>query len=388
MPRANRPGPKGTSCLTCKQRHKKCDRRLPICERCEGGGFDCLGYGHILDTGSRNNSLLTQPTLIMPRPPRDGGSGDFSDGPLPQDSLLEVTENTSTRNNVHNAPTNMAPHADSEPPTNRSLLVALTDSPILIFQKLAGRFIQVPHHSFDPLKLFLTSPFFDDYLLTQYMKLAQQWYFKPANMHNHLLEQPIVSRLSSFTSVSRWVSLISMGMCEAFIRGDTSQNELHNLWMQHIGNSLKRELSYDPTSHEAQNRRRDLIHVSILRTLIIPNSDLYQVLQSVAPAFLQLAFSEPALWAGGSSFAYVPLMNVLNLGSHELAYFALVDCSCAMALGLPQLIEYDTTILYWLISMLVVISHRPRATGEVLSDGCWIGGPDLENIRLQNHGWR
>jgi hypothetical protein len=33
--------------------------------------------------------------------------------------------------------------------------------------------------------------------------------------------------------------------------------------------------------------------------------------------------------------------------AHELAYFALIDCSCAMALGVPQQLEYDTTIYPW-----------------------------------------
>ncbi|KAG8678520.1 hypothetical protein FRC08_017699, partial [Ceratobasidium sp. 394] len=42
--RPNRPGPVGTSCLTCRHRRKKCDRTRPFCERCRVGGFACLGY--------------------------------------------------------------------------------------------------------------------------------------------------------------------------------------------------------------------------------------------------------------------------------------------------------------------------------------------------------
>ncbi|CAE6388994.1 unnamed protein product [Rhizoctonia solani] len=41
------PGPLPSSCLTCRQRRKKCDKNRPVCERCLVGGFKCLGYDHI-----------------------------------------------------------------------------------------------------------------------------------------------------------------------------------------------------------------------------------------------------------------------------------------------------------------------------------------------------
>ncbi|CUA71476.1 hypothetical protein RSOLAG22IIIB_09600 [Rhizoctonia solani] len=41
----SKPGPPPKSCLTCRQRRKKCDRSKPKCERCLKGGFECLGYG-------------------------------------------------------------------------------------------------------------------------------------------------------------------------------------------------------------------------------------------------------------------------------------------------------------------------------------------------------
>lgn len=71
------PGPAGTSCLTCKQRsgsesaislceaknlfafnrHKKCDLRRPVCERCEKGGYNCLGYSHNKQNGVPSRPL-------------------------------------------------------------------------------------------------------------------------------------------------------------------------------------------------------------------------------------------------------------------------------------------------------------------------------------------
>lgn len=40
----SKPGPRGTSCLTCRQRRKKCDLSRPFCGRCTKGSFECLGY--------------------------------------------------------------------------------------------------------------------------------------------------------------------------------------------------------------------------------------------------------------------------------------------------------------------------------------------------------
>jgi hypothetical protein len=60
--------------------------------------------------------------------------------------------------------------------------------------------------------------------------------------------------------------------------------------------------------------------------------------------FLQLAFSDPTLWSNANDIAYVPLWSLLTSETHEIAYFALLDCTCAMAFGLPQHVEYDTRI--------------------------------------------
>ncbi|KAJ1305323.1 hypothetical protein OPQ81_000343 [Rhizoctonia solani] len=332
MTRTNRPGPRGTSCLTCKRRHKKCDQRLPVCERCETGGFDCLGYEHNLDTRFRGYRRK-QPPPILPGPPGPEGSAclelespgvsasSSSMGRSPEDATRTLTLNCSN-------PVHMNLYNGGTPDLS-----------------ISGLYVQLPYYSFDPLKTFLTSPSFDDYLLAQHGKLMDQWYFKPANIQKEAFQEGIVTHLqSSLEGFSRWIALIGMGICEAFMTGDTSQDQLHGLWTAHIENFLKRELLYGTNSRESHSQRRDWVHVSLLRTLVTHNSNLYQVLRSLTPAFLQLVFSDPTLWPSESGFNYVPLLNVLAFGSHELAYFALIDCTCAMAFGVPQQVEYDTVM--------------------------------------------
>ncbi|CUA73181.1 Acriflavine sensitivity control protein acr-2 [Neurospora crassa OR74A] [Rhizoctonia solani] len=361
MSRRSRPGPQGTSCLNCKQRHKKCDQRLPTCERCEVGGFECLGYSHNSTADSRDSSRWARPIFILPRPP-SSSSGHPNEVILSQGALVEF-EPVSAPSLASSVRVNPRKKTESPPSDNTEInaslqllrtnslaqspiqSIPLTDGPTFAFQKLANLYCQSPRHYFDPLKIFLTSPSFDDYLMAQYIKLMGQWYFKPTNIQKQILDRPGGSHLqTSLSGYSRWIILISMGLCEAFITGDGSQGPLHGLWIEHIANTLKRELLDDSTSPKVQTRRRDWLHVSLLKTLVIINSDIYQVLQDVTPVFLQLVYSRPELWPNGSNPAYVPLMNVLNTGCRELAYFALIDCTCAMAFGLPHFVEYDTTL--------------------------------------------
>ncbi|KAL5633970.1 hypothetical protein ACGC1H_005978 [Rhizoctonia solani] len=349
-----RPGPKPTSCLTCKQRHKKCDQRVPACVKCEQDKVGCLGYGHILDTTKARGSSRRL-VLIRPRPrPETGGSEELERGVreggslrkrLPEDSVAATFDPVHTNAHDH-TPSSVACNSRSQR-DNLPLCTTpqVMESPIPTFRKVAGLYVQLPRHTFDPLKTLLNNPLFDEYLLVQHTQLVDKWYFKPIDIEKQLSRASIVSVLQTpVASVSRWIALIGFGIYEAFIKGDASYNQLHRSWMEYIGNLLRRELSSDSTLHEVQIRRRDLIHVSLLRTLVVHSSNVYQVLRSVTPAFLQSAFSNPALWPSGSNPAYIPLMSILTMGSHELAYFTLIDCACAMAFGLPQLVEYDTTM--------------------------------------------
>ncbi|CAE6460530.1 hypothetical protein ACGC1H_005974 [Rhizoctonia solani] len=344
-----RPGPKGTSCLTCKQRHKKCDQRLPTCERCKKGGFACLGYDHNSDR--RVIPQVAQPSqrLIASWPAEDN-SASSSYSRSSRSSPSEIGGFNETLERYGGSTTTLGSSLElrnnkDELALSSQLIPNRADGPLLTFQKLINLYTQLPYSPSDPLKAFLANPMFDDYVLVQQEKLAQQWYFQPTEGQIKGFQKGVTSRLqNSLASIPRWISLIDVGICEAFLKGDASQTQLHNLWITHIQNTLKRELSYDTTSHEVQEQRSDLIHVSLLKVMITHSSYTYQILRSITPAFLQVVFSDPTLWPRDCNPTYIPLSSILCAEPHELAYFALIDCSCAMAFGLPQQLEYDTTV--------------------------------------------
>ncbi|CAE6489564.1 unnamed protein product [Rhizoctonia solani] len=344
----SRPGPKGTSCLTCKRRHKRCDQHLPICQRCEKGGIECLGYDHNL--GRRILVRATQPPAqpqrpIVPKPAAE------HDAPQPSSSRLEPVGLNEAAEGCGGAASGSGSHLQKRQDTSVLRVTRPnehTGGPLSTFATLFNLYTQLPCSPTDPLKSLASSPSFDDYILAQHRRIMEGWYFKPANGHQERVQKVVKLRSQGpLANISRWVAFIGVTLGEAFLRGDVSKMQVHNLWIEQIEDTLKRELSQEKTLLETQKRRRDWVCILLLKTMIIPSPNIYQALRSITPAFLQLVFSSPTLWPRDGNPTCVPLSSILCSEAHELAYFAFIDCACAMALGLPQQLEYDTTVYPW-----------------------------------------
>ena len=70
----------------------------------------------------------------------------------------------------------------------------------------------------------------------------------------------------------------------------------------------------------------------------------YHLLQNLAPVFLQVVFSDSTLWPSDYHSTSVSLAHILASNRYELHCFVLLDMLCSMLYGLPQLIEYDTSV--------------------------------------------
>ncbi|CAE6451185.1 unnamed protein product [Rhizoctonia solani] len=173
--------------------------------------------------------------------------------------------------------------------------------------------------------------------------MTEYWYFKPTNYPRRNFLEDSVHRLQ--TSIfNRWVTLVAVGIVQSFLTGDVSQCSQNSYWIGHIENFAKRELTRDLVPREMQERRKDWVHISLMKTITTQSSSIYQLLRNITPTFLQVVYSTPQLWLYGCNPTCIPLSNILASEIHELAFFALMDCTCAMAFGLPQQVEYDTTI--------------------------------------------
>ncbi|KAF8606299.1 hypothetical protein BDV93DRAFT_365286 [Ceratobasidium sp. AG-I] len=76
-----KPGPVGTSCLTCRRRRKKCGRQRPTCERCVEGEFECLGYDGPSEHTTAPN--LREPIHLRVLPPDLRGFTPSQPTPIP-----------------------------------------------------------------------------------------------------------------------------------------------------------------------------------------------------------------------------------------------------------------------------------------------------------------
>ncbi|CAE6524459.1 unnamed protein product [Rhizoctonia solani] len=391
MSRKARPGPVGTSCLTCKRRlnfqltsvwepddflrHKKCDQRQPVCERCEVGQLECLGYSH----NRRAPVLAGRPedlSQYVPVAPKydnaptsilfriNEGEG-LENQPIPEQSPKNIQVPSSFPGSFIPIDKDVREESINHMPQrgNASTLVSLrtrkvedylhhfatrptfndTDSPMTLLCKIVNSQTKLPYSPLDPLETFLNSQWLVEYIFAQADKIMEYWYFKPKNYKKKRFLEGTAHRLQT-SILFRWTALVGLSAIQSFYAGDTSQDPQHNFWLGYIENSAKRELSRDLAPGEMQERRSDWVHIFLMKSTTVHGSKIYHMLRSVAPTFLQVVYSDPTLWPRGCNVTLVPLSNVLVSEVPGLAFFAFADCTCAMAFGLPQQVEYDTTI--------------------------------------------
>ncbi|KAH7338114.1 hypothetical protein B0J17DRAFT_660842 [Rhizoctonia solani] len=382
MIQKNAPGPIGTSCLTCKRRHKKCDMRQPVCLRCEEGGLECLGYSH----NRRGVARSAPSTVLKPRPilPRGQGTGNL---PPVQHTVISSRPNLSNKESYSEKGSSFGLEACPEntsgftylstgsPPPSKphhpdpGTLVQRRDrgekglttrdylkhlSPLLhemrtpalspSLHQLFLVFSRIPSSPSNPIMDYLNGPQFEAYVVSHFHRMMNYVYFKPISDQIEQLQTIVLSRLRN-SHLSRWIMLVCAKICEAIIDGDRSQNELHSRWIGDILATVWIKLAQDPTPRETEDLRDDWLEVSLLKTALVGSSNAYVVLRKATPTFLHATYSLPDLWSSSSDPAFIPLVNIVGSEHHALSSFVLIDCTCAMMFGLPQQVEYDTNIV-------------------------------------------
>ncbi|KAB5591704.1 transcriptional regulatory protein [Ceratobasidium theobromae] len=216
-----------------------------------------------------------------------------------------------------------------------------TTSPIPSLRQLFTFYSRIPCPPPNQSMAFLYAPDVEDYILSHCDRTMKNLYFKPSN--NAQMRQVFLSRLNS-SSFTRWVTLLYIRIHESYLNGDTLQNQARIRWIEDIEHALRTILAHNPEPHEAQDRLGDWLGVLLLRLRMAHISSSYTALRNATPTFLQLAFSDPNLWPADSDSTSIPLTSTIISPRHELANFVLVDSVCSMAFGLPQQVEYDTSL--------------------------------------------
>ncbi|KAF8606264.1 hypothetical protein BDV93DRAFT_364365 [Ceratobasidium sp. AG-I] len=128
----------------------------------------------------------------------------------------------------------------------------------------------------------------------------------------------------------------------SFLDGTLSKQSHHyNYWAQRLEQQIF-ESTRVLTREEGQVRFADTIELAIFKARVTDVFYPYQLLQKLAPVFLQLVYADLALWPNRRASPFVPLANILASGRHELNHFILMDMLCSSLYGLPHMVQYDT----------------------------------------------
>ncbi|CAE6475443.1 unnamed protein product [Rhizoctonia solani] len=370
MTRKSAPGPVGTSCLTCKQRHKKCDMRQPVCLKCEEGRLECLGYSHnrrgvarsalpetprtrsIMPKQQETSKALPMGDFLRPRLGNMVNHSESSSSRLEGQAISGLSSNTSPARPCHSVVAIRVQRQDDDaealssqhylqlfsPKNYDKRAITLSPSPLQLFTNFSRS-----TSPSDPAMSYLNCADLEVYFVSHLRRMVDFVYFKPSEDQLNQLNSMLISRLRS-SHFSRWVMLLSTKISEAVVAEDRSQTELHLRWIGDIKTGIHRRLTQSPPHQEAVDLRGDWLEISLLTTALGRSSNAYEILRDATPIFLQNVYSLPELWSTDSDTTLIPLMNIIGSNYHALSSFTLVDCTCAMVFGLPQQVEYDTSV--------------------------------------------
>ncbi|CAE6475436.1 unnamed protein product [Rhizoctonia solani] len=211
----------------------------------------------------------------------------------------------------------------------------------LSLQQFFGLFARIPPVPSDPTMAILLTPQFEDYIHLNFDRMLNYAYFKPVKNQRETMFTMTISRLRS-SPISRWLMLLDAKMC-GNVMEDTWEPQRYINWIRDLEVVVKNKLVQDSASTEAHVLQADWLSILVIKSILVPSPNAIQVLRSATPAFLQTAYSHPELWSNNSDPTRIPLLNIFASSYHELAMFVIMDCTCALAFGVPQQVEYDTT---------------------------------------------
>ncbi|KAG9123286.1 hypothetical protein FRC07_015143 [Ceratobasidium sp. 392] len=164
-------------------------------------------------------------------------------------------------------------------------------------------------------------------------------YFKPTYKQIIRVRDIANWRLQNFAS-TRWAMLLCAKLWDSVLEGNTaSEREL--IILRRSMTQIERLLHSTPA--EARIRLVGSLEIALLK-LRTDGMNTYELLKNYASTFLQVVFSDPALWPSSYNSTSVSLAHVLASDSYEISHFAMLDMMCSMVYGLPQVVDYDTSM--------------------------------------------
>ncbi|KDN39785.1 hypothetical protein RSAG8_08577, partial [Rhizoctonia solani AG-8 WAC10335] len=384
----SKPGPRPTSCLTCRRRRKRCDLTRPHCERCLKGGFECLGYGdskahasvHRVDS---HNPIQPRLRPILPAipvkavyPELDQALNSATIGWSEDCSVSNGTDRSRTRNSAPSIPgtglcystdrLRLAPNGGS---TTRSSPEDFNHTWLQNQLRLTS--YRRPAHSSRSARRCLNTtsdaqPAWD-YLAKVVEALCtfippavdstqaiKETYFVHI-IHEYQLQRvsccfmapptpirnPLINRLVG-SKATIWAIYLGVKLFQALDQ-DPRGTEVR----EYIGwiDKFEQKFIIDSNNNSSLNDAADWLFAQLelvyLSFVMVDGLSGYDLLRKALPRFLRLVGVDPTLTVehpNGNLVVSFP--RAFGALQHELKRFIFYDTTAALVLGVPPLVEY------------------------------------------------
>ncbi|CAE6394298.1 unnamed protein product [Rhizoctonia solani] len=376
-------GPYPLSCITCRERRKKCDRTHPACNRCKIGGFKCLGY--VIRNEDNTYGLNTLPqfdTSIQEVPglEQDSNQSDTSRPTAqsvpttawPLQSMLGASSQrhpserlqaeTPLARGLHNVPYDTYPTTNismdgpgglgssqrraSENPISRDNSLFQIQSS----QSLSGVHSSMnstspsywPHMGYTIYRDFDTSVVVTEFIAAQYIHAYSLMAFEFTSHEGSFVQSCVITTITISQSVC-WSLFVGAKVYQAAILGHSGKGiERHNQTLDRLDQQISNINWKDMLVQELSGWLLAVLELVDLRFLI--NSPLaYGTLHLAVPFFVKITQTEPDIWRNIRSGP--SLHKVLLSTRAGLSRFATMDIMESFIFGRPQRILWDPVLI-------------------------------------------
>ncbi|CAE6529956.1 unnamed protein product [Rhizoctonia solani] len=373
-----KPGPRRTSCLTCRQRRKKCDLSRPCCQRCLKGGFECLGYeDNELHKQGPTIPILSQSQLVPPAPV-EAGSGSLETVTIGSSRFGQDANGIDMNHNPGpsilgaallygmNRPTNVSNHDwavmyspqdfDCSWPQERNSLATYQCLSTLRSSSTVGPFdesfdtrspsnylsrvIEELHRSIPPsvnaVQMIQEGHFLRIVNEYQLQRVSYWFMIPPAPIRDSL-----IARLKKSKTMI-WTMSLGAKLFQALAQEPRSTAVRGYLgWVDKLEQRFTQETHCNPSLDDVADRLLAHLELAYLKFVTVDSISGYAILQKALPGFLRLVAADSSLYMehpNGNLVVSFP--RTLNSPRYELKRFVMYDTAAALVLGLSPLVEY------------------------------------------------
>ncbi|QRV96384.1 Fungal specific transcription factor domain [Ceratobasidium sp. AG-Ba] len=180
------------------------------------------------------------------------------------------------------------------------------------------------------------------FIMSQYEPLFELIIFKPAHFIMKTIKSRFIMRIIS-SNVVHWSMYLGATIFQSLLRDGELANIRGYLPLLDRFDRLCITQESNGGTGDVVDRLSAGLELAFLRYITSDTSAGYALVCRLAPMFLQLALADPSLWSRNPMCGVISLAHTLVSSRFELVRFAFMDAITSLILGVPPLINFDTS---------------------------------------------